>query len=183
MKLDMTFWTNASTRRKRIYTVIAILIIAIIITFVGSYVPLSHQDAQTIDNQLNQTVNSHKSNGTLPEYIFLNNFEICLVMFIPLIGPIVGLAILFNTGVALGAIAQIQGYPVFVVLLSELLTPIFWLEFIAYSTAIAASIWLTRRLFQRRWLELRNTAIQIGICAIILLVSAFIEAWLISIGV
>jgi glucan phosphoethanolaminetransferase (alkaline phosphatase superfamily) len=104
-------------------------------------------------------------------------------MFVPFAGPIIGLVILFDTGVALGAIASVQGYPVFIALISELLTPVFWLEFIAYSTAIAASLWLTRRLLQGRWLELKNTAIQIGVCAAILVVSAIIEAWLISIGV
>jgi len=104
-------------------------------------------------------------------------------MFIPFAGPIIGLAILFNTGIALGAIASVQGYPVFIALISELLLPVFWLEFIAYSMAIAASLWLARRLLQRRWLELRNTAIQIGMCAAILILSAVIEAWLISIGI
>lgn len=183
MNIDLSFWKTASPKRKRAYSFLFIFIIAIIVTIVGSFIPISHSDAQTISNQLNQTVNSHKSNGTLTEYIFFNNFEICLLMFVPIIGPIIGLAILFNTGIALGAIASVQGYPVIVVLLSEFLTPVFWLEFIAYSTAIAASIWLIRRLMQRRWSELRNLAIQIGICAGILAISAVIEVWLISIGV
>ena len=62
--------------------------------------------------KLNSTLNTHKSNGSLTEYIFFNNFEICLLMFVPIIGPILGFAILFNTGIALGAIASVQGYPV-----------------------------------------------------------------------
>jgi len=182
MKIHLSFWTSASTRRKRLYTAILVLVIAIIITVVGSFVPISHSDAVTISNQLNQTVNAHKSNGTLTQYIFLNNFWLCLLMFLPFAGPIIGMAILFNTGYALGAIASVQGYPVIIALLAEFLTPIFWLEFIAYSTAMTASIWLTRRLLQGRWRELKNTAIQIGICALILIISAAIEAWLISIG-
>jgi peptidoglycan biosynthesis protein MviN/MurJ (putative lipid II flippase) len=101
-------------------------------------------------------------------------------MFVPIIGPILGFIILGDTGIALGAIASVQGYPVWVALISEVITPVFWLEFIAYSTAMAASIWLTRRLMQRRWLELKNTAILIGICAAILIVSAIIEVWLIT---
>jgi hypothetical protein len=101
-------------------------------------------------------------------------------MFVPLIGPIIGFIILGNTGVALGAISSVQGYPVWIELLSLVLTPVFWLEFAAYSTAIAEGIWLTRRLMQRRWLELKNTAILIGICAAILIVSAIVEVWLIT---
>ena len=183
MKIDLSFWTNASSKRKRIYSIIIIFVLAFIVTVIGSYIPISHQYAQSISNSLNSTVNTHKSNGTLTEYIFFNNFSICLVMFIPIIGPIIGFIILGNTGIALGAISYVQGYPVWVVLISELLTPVFWLEFIAYSTAIAESIWLIRRLMQGRWRELKNTAILIGICAAILIVSAIIEVWLISIGV
>jgi hypothetical protein len=104
-------------------------------------------------------------------------------MFVPIIGPILGFLIIGNTGVALGAISYVQGYPAWVALISELLTPVYWLEFIAYSTAMAESIWLIRRLMQGRWLELKNTAILIGICTAILIVSAIIEVWLISIGI
>jgi stage II sporulation SpoM-like protein len=183
MKLDLSFWTSASSKRKRIYSIIIIFILAFIVTVIGSYIPISHQDAQTISNSLNSTLNTHKSFSSRTEYIFVNNFSICLVMFIPFIGPIIGFIILGNTGVALGAISSIQGYPVWIELLSLVLTPIFWLEFAAYSTAIAEGIWLSRRLMQQRWIELKNTAILIGICAGILIVSAVIEVWLISIGV
>lgn len=104
-------------------------------------------------------------------------------MFIPIIGPIFGFVVLGNTGYALGAISLVQGYPPVVAFISELLTPVFWLEFIAYSTAMAESIWLIRRLLQGRWREIKNTALLIGMCAAILIVSAAIEAWLISIGI
>jgi hypothetical protein len=183
VKIGFSFWTNASSKRKRIYSIIIIFIIAFILTVVGSYVPLSHQDAQTISSNLNSTLNEQKARGNLGEYIFLNNFEICLVMFIPIIGVVLGFAILFNTGIALGAIAYVQGYPVGLGLLSLVITPVFWLEFTAYSIAIAESIWLTRRLMQHRWLEVKNTAILIAICAGILIVGAIVEAWLINLGI
>jgi hypothetical protein len=182
MKLDLPLWRNASSKRRRIYSIIFIFIIAFIVTVVGSFLPISHQDAQTISNQLNETLNTHKSDNSLTEYIFLNNFSICLLMFVPIIGPILGFIILFDTGVAFGAIASVQGYPVALGLLSLILTPVFWLEFAAYSTAMAESIWLFRRLLQQRWLELKNTAILIGICAGILIVGALVEVWLISIA-
>jgi len=183
MKIDLSFWTTASTKRKRIYTVIAIFILAFIVTVIGSYIPISHSDAQTISNSLNSTLNTHKSFGSRTEYIFVNNLSICLLMFVPIIGPILGFIILGNTGIALGAIASTQGYPVWIALLSLVLTPIFWLEYAAYSTAIAESIWIIRRIMQHRWTELKNTAILMGICAAILIVSAVIEVWLISIGI
>jgi len=183
MKLDLSFWTTASSKRKRIYSIMLIFIIAVILTIVGSYIPLSHRDAQTMSDNLNATLNTHKSDGSLTEYIFLNNFSICLLMFVPIIGPILGMFILFDTGIALGAISSVQGYPVWVGLLSLALTPVFWLEFTAYSTAMTASIWLFRRLLQARWLELKNTAILIGICAAILIVGAVVEVLLINAGI
>jgi uncharacterized membrane protein SpoIIM required for sporulation len=183
MKFDLAVWKNASSKRKRIYFILFIFIVSFVVTVIGAYVPLSHSAAQTISNQLNETLQTHRSNGTLPEYIFLNNFEICLLMFIPIIGPVLGLFILFDTGVALGALSSIQGFPVAINLIGLILTPVFWLEFTAYSTAMAESIWLFRRLLQRRWRELKNTAIFIGICAAILAVGAVVEAWLISLGI
>jgi len=181
--LDFSFWTKASTRRKRIYTAIFIFAVAFILTVIGSLVPVSSQQAQQTSKQLNQTVNQHKANGTLPEYIFLNNFSICLVMFIPIIGPVFGFIVLFDTGFAISAIAQVQGVPSLLLIFAELLTPVFWIEFIAYSLAISESIWLTRRLLQKRVWELKNTALLIGLCAALLVLGAFVESWLISIGI
>jgi predicted nucleic acid-binding Zn ribbon protein len=183
MKFDLSFWKNASSKRKRTYTFILIFVVAFVLTVIGSYVPISHQDSQTISGNLNSTLNQEKARGNLTEYIFFNNFEICLLMFVPIVGLVLGLGILFNTGVALGAIAYVQGYPVWAGLLSLVITPVFWLEFTAYSIAIAESIWLTRRLMQRRWLELKNTAILIAICAGILIVGAIVEVWLINMGI
>ena len=180
MKIDLSFWKNTSPKRKRIYSTILIFVIAVLVTILGTLVPLSAQDANQISNDINQTLTSNQASGTLPEYIFLNNFSICLLMFVPIIGPILGFIILFDTGIALGAISTTQGYPVYIGLLSLVITPVFWLEFAAYSTALAESIWLFRRLMQRRWRELKNTGILIGICAALLIVGALVEVWIIT---
>jgi len=178
------FWRNASSKRKRIYLIIIVFIIAFVVTVIGSYVPLSHSDAQTIYNQENATLTSHKSSfGSLTAYLFINNFSLCLLMFVPFIGLIVGMFIIFDSGLALGAISTVKGYPPVVALIIEVILPIFWLEFLCYSVAMAESVWLSRRLMQRRWYELKNTVILIGVCAAILLGSAALEAWLIGIGV
>ncbi|HMK95655.1 MAG TPA: stage II sporulation protein M [Candidatus Limnocylindrales bacterium] len=183
MILDLPFWKNASSKRRRIYTVIFIFVLAVIVTFVASYIPISQSTASSLSNSYNSTMNMHRSNGTLPEYIFLNNFEGCLEFFIPILGPISAFLSFGYTGYLIGAISKVQGYPPWFAWVIELLTPVFWLEFTAYSIAVMESIWLTRRLFQRRWMELKNTAILIAVCAAILLVSAFIETWLVSLGI
>ncbi len=148
MKLDFSFWTNATPRRKHIYSIAAIFIVAFLVTVVGSFLPLSASDATTISQNLNSTLNQNKASNTLTQYIFINNFSICLAMFIPLAGAALGMFILFDTGVALGAIASTQHYPVWVGLASLVITPVFWLEFMSYSIAMAESIWLIRRIIQ-----------------------------------
>ena len=127
MKLDFSFWTNASQKRKRAYSIMAIFIIAFLVTVIGSYFPLSPSDAQTISQNLNSTLNQNRANNTLTQYIFLNNFGICLAMFIPVFGAALGMFILFETGIALGAITTTQGYPVWVGLASLVITPVFWI--------------------------------------------------------
>lgn len=181
MNFNLSFWRNASTRRKRLYTILFVFIVAILVTVIGSFIPMNAQEAYQLSNQLNQTVNQNRANNTLPQYIFLNNFEICLLMFIPMAGPALGLFILFDTGLALGAIATTQGYPVYLGLLSLVITPVFWLEFAAYTLAMTESIWLFRRLTQKRWHELKWTATFIGICAGLLALGAVVEAWLITV--
>jgi uncharacterized membrane protein SpoIIM required for sporulation len=181
--LSIAMWTSASSRRKRIYTVLAVFIVAVIVTVIGSFVPVSAQDAQQINKDLNQTIATMQTQGTLTQYIFGNNFIITLVMFVPVIGPVLGLFIMFNTGNVVGAIATSGGYPPILALIALFITPVAWLEFTAYSTAMAESVWLFRRLLQGRGLrELRTMSIFVTICAIILAVGAIVETALISVG-
>lgn len=178
MKLDLSFWTNASTRRKRIYTFLFILVGAIVLTAIGASIPISHSTATQLYDQVNQTVSQQKANGTVPQYIFLNNFRICLIFFIPVVGPLFGIVTFVSTGYAIGAEAQVLGFPPLLYVFAELLNPIFWIEFTAYSIAITESIWLLRRLRQKRYGELKNTAILIGVCAALLVVGAVVESML-----
>ena len=176
-------WTYSSSKRKRILTIAAVFIVAVIVTVIGSFVPLNAQDAQQINNDLNQTITTMQTQGTLTQYIFGNNMIICLVMFIPIIGPVLGLSIMYTTGTVVGAIATSGGYPPLLAFVALFITPVAWLEFISYSTAMAESIWLFRRLLQGRgFREHRNMSVFVTICAIILAVSAFIEVALISVG-
>ena len=182
MKLDLAFWKNASSKRKRIYSTIIILVIAVFFTVIGSLVQLSPQDAKQLTDSLNQTFPSNQPSVTLAESIFLHNLSICLLLFVPVIGPILGFLSFFATGIVINAIANVQGYPSFLALLILAITPHTWLEFASSSIAITESVWLFRRLLQGRWRELKNTGILIGLCTILLLVAAIVETWLISLA-
>jgi hypothetical protein len=102
-------------------------------------------------------------------------------MFIPAAGVALGMFVLFSTGVALNAIASTQGFPAYIGLASLVVTPIFWIEFIAYSIAMAESIWLFRRLTQKRWRELKWTGFFIASCAGLLAIGSIIEVWIITV--
>lgn len=183
MKLDLSFWTNASTRRKRIYSVIFFFVVAFALTVIGSLVPISHQAATQLVTPLNQTAQQNKNAGTLPKYIFLNNIQLCLILFIPVIGPIYGVASFVYSGYIVGATGLLQGIPPIFYILVLPIFPFFWLEFISYSLALSESVWLLRRLLQKRYRELKYTLILIGVCAGLLALGAVIESLLISIGV
>jgi hypothetical protein len=170
------FWRTSSSRTKRIMTIIAFFLLATFVTVVGVLTPLTSQDAQSLNNQLEQL----RASASV-QYIFGNNFMISLIMFIPIVGPIFGLWALYNTGVVIAAEGIVQGVPPLLVFSSLLILPIFWLEFISYSTALAESAWLIKRAAQgliRR--EIRNAAILVAFVGVVLLVSAVIEIVLIN---
>ena len=118
MRFNLPFWHNASPKRKRIYSILLVFLVAVLALLIGTLTTLSHSQAQYISDTLNQTLNENRADNTLIQYIFLNNFIICLLMFIPLVGAGLGLYILYNTGVALNALASIQGYPVYLGILN-----------------------------------------------------------------
>lgn len=185
-----SFWKNASLRRKRIYSIMFMFVIAVSLTLIGSLVPLSPQFAKEINDSINQTRNQGLENGTLAPSILLNNFGLCLAMFIPLVGAFLGLFIMFNTGLAFSAAIQVQSTtavstpldisPTTAVIALLVFGLVFLLEYVSYSIGMAESIWLFQRLRQRKWGELKNAAILIVIVAVLLIVGAIVETWLIS---
>jgi Stage II sporulation protein M len=192
MNIDISFWKNASPKRKRFYSLTFIFVLSIAATLVGMLVPLSQNEAQLISDQVNQTVTENTANGTLIQTILLNNFSLCLLMFIPLAGLAIGLFILFSTGMAIRAIFDIQSATAVsgaasadiqastAILALVLVGLTFLLEYVSYSLAMTESVWLFRRIMQKRWRELKNTAICIGIVALLLVLGAIVETLALS---
>jgi hypothetical protein len=190
------FWMNASPRRKHIYSTIFVFILAVSATLIGLLVPVSPQEAQLISDQLNQTVTQGTAHGTLIQDIFLNNFLLCLLMFVPLVGFAIGMFILFSTGQAFRAVFEIQAASGVTTSTPEisattaflalgLIGAVFLLEYVSYSVGMAESIWLIRRIFQGESAlkgELKYFAIFIGVVAILLIVGAVVETYTLSIG-
>jgi len=183
------FWIEASPRRKRIYSAIFVFALTLLAMVAGFAVPVSPEFAQEIYNQLNQTVTEGNATGTLAPAIFLNNFLLCLAMFIPLAGIGIGLFIMFSTGLAFRAVLEVQlaigvsatpsaSFDFSTAILALVLVGItFVAEFVSYTIGMTESVWLFRRLTQRRWRELKITAKLIGVVALLLTIGAIVETF------
>lgn len=191
MNIPFSFWKTASPKRKRIYSIIFMLALSIIATILGTLVQLSARDAKQLSDSTNAVITDNPTYPSLVGAIFLNNFKICLVMFIPIFGAAFGLFVLFSTGVGIRAIFDTQSAsgasavistisPTTAILALVFVGLTFVLEYVSYSIGIAESIWLYRRLTQRRWRELKNTGILIGIVAALLITGALVESWVIT---
>ncbi|HSQ48550.1 MAG TPA: stage II sporulation protein M [Candidatus Deferrimicrobiaceae bacterium] len=183
------FWIEASPRRKRIYSALFVFALTLVAMAAGFAVPVSPEFAQEIYNQLNQTVTEGNATGTLAASIFTNNFLLCLAMFIPLAGIGIGLFIMFSTGLAFRAVLEAQlamgvsttppvAFDFSTAILALALVGItFVAEFVSYTIGMTESVWLFRRLTQRRWRELKITAKLIGVVALLLTVGAIVETY------
>jgi hypothetical protein len=154
-----------------------------LITLAGVLTPLSLEEIEMISEELGQRresiieMNIFQSASS----IFGNNFMICLLSFTPVAGPIFGFFVLYNTGVVIAADSIANGFHPMLGFISLFILPIAWLEFAAYSTAFAESVWLTWFIIKGKGKnELAKTCIFITICAVILLAAAFIETVLIQ---
>jgi len=179
----LNFWEYSSSRTKRVLTIIGFLFLSLIITAAGVLTPLSSEEANAISEETDQTRATFESMHGIQRasFIFGNNFMICLIMFVPIVGPIFGCYVLYSTGVVIAAdsiAATMNPLLVFVFLFAF---PFAWLEFIAYSVALAGSFWLTWRIIQRRFRsEIVTTCLFISICAVTLLLAAVIEIAIIA---
>lgn len=181
------FWMEASPKRKRIYSAIFVFALTLAALATGFAVPISPEFAQEINNQLNQTVTEGNATGTLVPTIFMNNFLLCLAMFIPLAGIGIGLFIMFSTGLAFRAVLEAQlamgvsttstvAFDFSTAILALALIGItFVAEFVSYTIGMTESVWLFRRLTQRRWRELKLTVKLIGVVALLLIIGALVE--------
>jgi hypothetical protein len=186
--MSLEFWKNASPRRRRIIIIGAFFLFAILVTIVGILTPMSTQQMTNENNDLNKTQqqiqNMDLAHRTAA--IFLNNFEICLLMFVPFVGIILGTFVLFNTGNVLAAQTTIlnrsngTNYPPILIFAFLFVFPFAWLEFISYSTGLSEGFWLIRRGLQGELKrEIKNLAKLVLITAALLAAGALIEAALI----
>ncbi len=181
----VNYWRNAPARQKRLIAGILSFLILIVATVGGALTPLSVQDADALNRNLEQTRQSVQNmtiiGGALA--IFQNNFLLSLGMFVPFLGPFFSVYVMYNTGLVIAAesMSTTPPLPGVLVLLLLFVFPHTWMEFAAYSIAFSESIWLSRRIIQRKLRpELTNALQLILIVLLILLAAAFVEILLIK---
>lgn len=153
---------------------------------IGAAVPLSEEEAGQIRDQFEEQIEGIDEYG-----IFLNNFWISLVMFIPAAGIGFGGFAGFATGAVFHAIAEsnpeLGGLPPLIILI----TPFGIMEVFVYGLAISRSGLLIFRLVKEKpWRagagrpfyenSLVPTFIELGIAAAVLFAAAVIEWQLIE---
>jgi hypothetical protein len=186
--MSLEFWKNASSRGRRIIIIVTFFLFTIIVTVVGIMVPQSAQQIADENGALNKTQQEIQGMDLVHRTvaIFQNNFEICLLMFVPFLGITIGTLTLFNTGNVLAAetitynASHSAGLPPILIFAFLFAYPFAWLEFIAYSTSLSEGFWLIRRGLQGEWKrEIKNLGKLVLITAGLLAAGALIEAMLI----
>ena len=114
--------------------------------------------------------------------IFVNNFGLTLVTFVPFFGFFFAIYVQFGTGYAFGALAQVYGVSNIDAVLVTLITPVGLLEYTSYLFALTESIILAysirRREFKKRLVN--HTWKTIILVALLLFTGAIVEAALIG---
>jgi len=156
--------------------VIGFLFILIVVSFVGSALPMDRGTAVSLDNGLQSQI------GTPSAYsIWANNFQIAALGLIPGFGLYFSTVVSYNTGQAFNAIGVVSHIPGVSLYLSTMLTPYFWLEYFCYTiTPIVGLIPIVGAFYHKFKLGMLIFIITFFAVAAILYLSAVIEMLYIS---
>jgi predicted small secreted protein len=169
---------RVGTLRNRVAVTAVVVLVCFAVSALGAVSKVELSEAQQIDQDVGGMRDLLAYGGV--QMIFGNNLMYDLLMFIPFLGPFFGSYVLYSTGRVIAAVGLLYGRNPLVLFVSLFVYPFAWMEYIAYAMAISESLWLVYMATKHRFrAELTNAAKVIAICAIVLLVSAFIEVILI----
>ena len=156
-------------KRRILYLLIGVLVFIIFFTL-GTLVNFDESTSQLLKEQFQNKIKNIDSTG-----IFLNNFLISILMFVPGIGIAFGLFSGFSTGNIFVIITR--DLPIQIPPLLVFLTIFGIMELVSYGIAISRSYLLLTSILKRTNIRenLIYTGIEIGIVAIILFFGAIIE--------
>jgi hypothetical protein len=160
--------------RLRVTVFVISLLIFTAFLFLGSQSQLSQEEATRLVEDFGEVIGPHPTAIDIAS----RNVFICLLLFIPLVGPGILAFVSYNTGIMAAALAQYLGSITSIeIFLTMFLVPWAWLEIAAYSLASAQSIMLLVGGFTR---SLRKEAkyflLSLALCLLLLGSAAIIEA-------
>ena len=173
---------RVATLRNRVLVMLMAFVLCLAITAVGAVSKVESSEAHEIIGEFDKMEELLNDVGL--QFIFGNNLMYCMIMFIPALGPYYGLMVLYSTGKVLAALGVTSGVNPLGLFFSLFIYPHAWLEYISYSLAISESFWLIYAIIKDRGRGLRSelsTAAKVmAICAVLLLLAAFAEMFLIT---
>lgn len=161
----------------RILLVIFITIILFIILGIGSAMPLSEEEAKQLMEQFKDLARNLSMFK-----IFMNNFTVALLSFIPFIGVGIMGFVIFQTGKFLGYISNQSGIHPALLILFTIITVYGLIEFLGYGVAVSEGIIFSYLIVKKKFRsEIKWLLISIGITAALLLAAAALETFLVTI--
>ena len=171
-----------ATFKTRILVLLIAFVLCLAITASGAMSNVGASEAQDIAGQFDKI--DELLNAVGLEFIFGNNLKHCIIMFVPGLGAFYGGFVLYSTGRVLAALGVTAGINPLELLITLFIYPHAWLEYLSYSLAISESFWLIFATIRFRGRGLRNelstAAKAIAICAVLLLLAAFAEMYVIT---
>ena len=154
-----------------------ILCLLLLIITIGALKPLSKSESLEILDGVRETLSDDPDVLT----IFTNNVLISLIMFVPVIGLIIGTYAIYNTGLVFSSMGTTTEIPSGILLLTTSVLPFFWLEFVAYAASMTQNIILTQNLLKFNIRnELKNLVSVVVLVVLLLLLGAFTEVFIIN---
>lgn len=141
--------------------------------YIGATIPMSSQDAKSVLQQI-----STKNRQIDQTAIFVNNIKPALGMFVPGFGVGLGFYSSYSTGLVFNGVAQLIPLLKGTSPLASFATPYAVLEVFAYGIGMSRSGILVYQLIRKRstWRQFAlQTAIEIGIVALVLYIGSIIE--------
>ena len=161
------------TRKRRLLTFLVFIAIFSVAYSIGAEMTVSDEDAMAFLKEFQLAIEGIDAIG-----IFAHNASVGLPMFIPGFGVIWGAFTAWSTGFAFSALVTsnpiLENIPPLSVLF---LSPFGLMELAAYSLGMSRSFILIRTIIKKNpvKLQLRPTAIEVGIAIALLLAGGFIE--------
>jgi uncharacterized membrane protein SpoIIM required for sporulation len=168
--------------KTRILVLLIAFVLCLAITASGAVSSIGASEAQGIVGEFDKM--DELLNFVGLEFIFGNNLKHCIIMFVPGLGAFYGGFVLYSTGRVLAALGVTAGTNPLGLLITLFIYPHAWLEYLSYSLAISESFWLIYAAIRFRGRGFRNelstAAKAIAICAVLLLLAAFAEMYVIT---